>query len=68
MDLTTNSVVITDAIKFVQTNKEKLTSTISNMSSNGQEYKEPNYDDKELEEEQEKKTEELNQETTNHVF
>src|SRR5688500_14140117 len=26
MDLTTNGVVITDAIKFVQTNKEKLTS------------------------------------------
>jgi hypothetical protein len=25
MDLTTNGVVITDAIKFVQTNKEKLT-------------------------------------------
>jgi hypothetical protein len=25
MDLTTNDVVITDAIKFVQTNKEKLT-------------------------------------------
>ena len=27
MDLTTNGVVITDGIKFVQTNKEKLTST-----------------------------------------
>ena len=25
MDLTTNGVVITDAIKFVQTNEEKLT-------------------------------------------
>jgi hypothetical protein len=25
MDLTTNGVVITDAIKFVQTNKERLT-------------------------------------------
>jgi hypothetical protein len=25
MDLTTNGVIITDAIKFVQTNKEKLT-------------------------------------------
>ena len=25
MDLTTNGVVITDAIKFVKTNKEKLT-------------------------------------------
>jgi hypothetical protein len=28
MDLTTNSVVITDAIKFVKTNKEKLTVSI----------------------------------------
>ena len=27
MDLTTNGVVITDAIKFVQTNKEKLTTS-----------------------------------------
>ncbi len=26
MDLTTNGVVITDAIKFIQTNKEKLMS------------------------------------------
>jgi hypothetical protein len=29
MDLTTNGIVITDAIKFVQTNKEKLTVSIS---------------------------------------
>jgi hypothetical protein len=29
MDLTTNVVVITDAIKFVQTNKEKLTTMSS---------------------------------------
>jgi hypothetical protein len=29
MDLTTNGVVITDAIKFVQTNKEKLTTMSS---------------------------------------
>jgi hypothetical protein len=27
MDLTINGVVVTDAIKFVQTNKEKLTTT-----------------------------------------
>jgi hypothetical protein len=27
MDLTTNGVVITDAIKFVQTNKKKLTTS-----------------------------------------
>jgi hypothetical protein len=29
MDLTTNGVVITDAIKFVQANKEKLTTMSS---------------------------------------
>ena len=36
MDLTTNGVVITDVIKFVQTNKEKLIS-----SKNGKESEEP---------------------------
>jgi hypothetical protein len=42
MDLTTNGVVITDAIKFIQTNKEKLT-----MSSKEdyKESKEPDYDE-----------------------
>ena len=42
MDLTTNGVVITDAIKFIQTNKEKLT-----MSSkeDDKESKEPDYDE-----------------------
>ena len=44
MDLTTNGVVITDAIKFVQTNKEKL--TMSTKEDNGKESKEPDYDDK----------------------
>ena len=29
MDLTTNGLVITDAIKFIQTNKEKLTTMSS---------------------------------------
>ena len=44
MDLTTNGVVITDAIKFVQTNKEKL--TMSSKEDNGsKESKEPDYDD-----------------------
>jgi hypothetical protein len=38
MDLTTNGVVITDAIKFVQTNKEKLT------KGDNKESKEPDYD------------------------
>ena len=38
MDLTTNGVVITDAIKFVQTNKEKL--TMSTMEDD-KEFNEP---------------------------
>jgi hypothetical protein len=57
MDLTTNGVVITDAIKFVQTNKEKL--TMSTKEDNGsKESKEHDYDeDKEqLEENQEEET------------
>jgi hypothetical protein len=44
MDLTTNGVVITDAIKFVETNKERL--TISNKKEdNSKESKEPDYDE-----------------------
>jgi hypothetical protein len=66
MDLTTNGVVITDAIKFVQTNKEKLT-----MSSKegDKESKEPDYneDRDQLEEKQEEEAGEL-KETTNQVF
>ena len=52
MDLTTNGVVITDAIKFVQTNKEKL--TMSTKEEN-KESKEPDYDEdkNKLEEKQE---------------
>jgi hypothetical protein len=67
MDLTTNGVVITDAIKFVQTNKEKLTMSNKN-EDNGKESNEPDYDEDQdqLEEEQEKETGE--QETTNQVF
>jgi hypothetical protein len=38
MDLTTNGVVITDAIKYVQTNEGKL---ISMKGDNGMESKEP---------------------------
>ena len=66
MDLTTNGVVITDAIKFVQTNKEKLMST-----ENSKESEEPDYneDRDQLEEKQEEETGELDkQETTNQVF
>jgi hypothetical protein len=74
MDLTTNGVVITDAIKFVQTNEEKLT-TISAKKDDrsSKESREPDRDKEEdldqLEEEQEEETEELNKgETTNQVF
>jgi hypothetical protein len=70
MDLTTNGVVITDAIKFVHTNKEKLTST--RKEDNGRkESEEPDYEDDkdQLEKEQEEKTGELaEKETTNQVF
>jgi hypothetical protein len=67
MDLTTNGLVITDAIKFVQTNKEKLTVS-AKEDNNGKESKELDYvDDKDkLEEKQREKIEE--QETTNQVF
>ena len=66
MDLTTNGVVITDAIKFVQTNKEKLMSTKEDDC--GKESKEPDYDEDkdQLEEKQEEETGE--KETTNQVF
>jgi len=71
MDLTTNGVVITDAIKFVQTNKGKLT-TMSTKEDNGsKESNEPDYDEDkdQLEERQEEETGELDkQETTNQVF
>ena len=65
MDLTTNGVVITDAIKFVQTNKEKL--SMSTKEEN-KESNEPDYDEDkdQLEEKQEEETEE--QKTTNQVF
>ena len=66
MDLTTNGVVITDAIKFVQTNKEKLTMS-TKEDKNGEESKEPDYDEDkdQLEEKQEEpdldKTKTINQ-------
>ena len=67
MDLTTNGVVVTDAIKFVHANKEKL--TMSTKEDNGsKDSKEPDYDEyiDQLEEKQEEETGE--QETTNQVF
>ena len=41
MDLTTNGVVVTDAIKLVQTNREKLTTIMSTKEESGKESKEP---------------------------
>ena len=71
MDLTTNGVVITDAINFVQTNKEKLTMS-TKEDNGGKESNEPDYDEGEdkdqLEEKQEEETGEKTQETTNQVF
>ena len=43
MDLTTNGVVITDAIKYVQTSKEKTTK--SKEKDDNKEWKEPDQDD-----------------------
>ena len=59
MDLTTNGVVITDAIKFVQTNKEKL--AMSTKEDNSRKSKEPDYDEDkdQLEEKQEEETGEI---------
>ena len=69
MDLTTNGVVITDAIKFVQTNKEKLSMSTKEEDKGSKESKEPDYEDKnQLEEKQEEETAELKGETTNQVF
>ena len=67
MDLTTNGVVITDAIKFVQTKKEKLT-ILTEGNKGSKENKEPDYDKDEdqLEERQEEEAGEL--ETTNQVL
>ena len=66
MDLTTNGVVITDAIKFVQTNKEKLSMSTKEEDNGSKESKEPDYDEDkdQLEEKQEEET----GETTNQVF
>ena len=64
MELTTNGVVITDAIKFVQINKEKL--TIS-KKANSEESKEIDYDEG-LEEEQDERTGEHEEKTTNQIF
>jgi hypothetical protein len=58
MDLTTNGVVITDAIKFVQTNKENLIAMSSKEDNGSKESEEPDYDEDkdQLEEKQEEET------------
>jgi hypothetical protein len=61
MDLTTNGVVITDAIKFVQTNKEKLTMSSKEEDKDSKERKGPDYDE-------DKDQLEEKQETINHIF
>jgi predicted transcriptional regulator len=65
MDLTTNGIVITDAIKFVQTNKEKLSMSTKeeNKESKALDYDE---DKEQLEEKQEEET--GKKATTNTTF
>jgi hypothetical protein len=65
MDLTTNGIVITDAIKFVQTNKDKL--TIS-TNQEDKESKESDYDEDKDQLEEKQEAEAGEQETTNQVF
>jgi hypothetical protein len=68
MDLTTNGVIITDAIKFVQTNKEKLT-TASKKEDDKESKEYDNEEDKDqLKEEQGQEDETQEQTTTNRVF
>ena len=74
MDLTTNGVVITDAIKFVQTNKEKLTRSVKE-EQNGKESNDiDNGEDDDNEEDgdqlEEKSVEETGKltNTTNNTF
>jgi hypothetical protein len=67
MDLTTNGVIITDAIKFVQANKEKLTVSIS-QKDDSKESNEPDYDEDEnkgrIEDKEGDETDELPKNTT----
>jgi hypothetical protein len=65
MDLTTNGVAVTDAIKFVQNNKEKIIS----KENIDKESKMPYYDDDkdQLDEEQEEQTRKISH-MRNQVF
>jgi IS30 family transposase len=66
MDLTTNGVVITDAIKFVQTNKEKLTT--ASKKKDDKESEESDYDEDIGEGQLVEKQGTSDQDTTNQVF
>jgi hypothetical protein len=68
MDLTTNGVVITDAIRFVQTNKEKLGMTTAKEDKESRKFDSDEEKDRLKEEHNEEKTAELKEETTNQVF
>ena len=61
MDLTTNDIVISDAIKFVHSNKEKLTMS---KKEDDIESSEPDYD--EDKDQLEEKQEDIKQEKTNN--
>ena len=67
-DLTTNGVVIIDAIQFGQTNKEKLAAAASDEEdNNGEKSKEPDFNEGQIEEKQEEDGEPMEQKTTNQV-
>jgi ribosomal protein L12E/L44/L45/RPP1/RPP2 len=70
MDLTMNGIVITDAIKFVQTNKGKLAAAASaKEDNNGNESKESDFREYQVEQNQEEEDgEPSEQKTTNQVF
>jgi hypothetical protein len=61
MDLTTNGVVITDAIKFVQTNKERLAMSTKEEDKDSKESKEPDYDEDKDQRSQDKATDSVNE-------
>ena len=68
MELTTNGVVITDAIKFVQTNQEKLTNMSKKEDHKESEEPDCGEDKDQLEEKQQETGESSGHETTNQIF
>jgi hypothetical protein len=65
MDLITNGVVISDAIKFVQTNKERLTKNEDDKMPDKRDYSE---DEDQVQEEQGQEGKTPDQGITNTVF